>query len=111
MALRDIPTALRNRYTGVKPPSQIYGLQEHGSGSRGLSLFTQAAPHPSAPKEKRKSGALCGPDAVTRHVGGRNGAGTQASSPQAQFIIWNFLPQRYSWLSFLSKVLAFLPEL
>ena len=110
-ALRDILTGLRNWYTGVKPPSQIDGLQEHISGSRGLSLSTQGAPPPSAPTEKWKSGALCGPDTVTRHAGGRTGAGTQASSPQAQFIIWNFLPQRYSWLSFLRKVLAFPPEL
>lgn len=91
-ALSDIPTGLRNRYTGVKPPSQIYGLQEHGSGSRGLSLSTQAAPHPSAPTEKRKSGGLRGPDAVTWHVGGRTGAGTQASS-QAVYHLELFTPK------------------
>lgn len=93
MAFRDIPTALRNRYTGVKSPSQIFSLQEHGSGSRGLSLSTQAAPHPSAPAEKRKSGALRGPDAVTRHVSGRTRAGTQASSPQAVYHLELFTPK------------------
>lgn len=67
-------------------------------------------PHIHLPQQRNGNQEACVAQTLS-HGTSVAGLELEHRPPHKQSIIWNFLPQRYSWLSFRRKVLAFPPEL